>query len=185
MIGLYAGEQWFENVAKLCVLFRNSIQSVWVWGKIVASKGKYDEKQGQIILEVQELGCKRQIPSLLLDIHLVFFVMVSFFVQFNSHCNYFEWVNQSKSTFKGKEYEFESSGGKIVEEDKGCLEKDKVIINWIKKNERLKRTLQQEKKIGKFLQLLFVLSWVSTIVLVVIVLLKVNCNQLCPGQLLQ
>jgi len=84
--------------------------------------------------------------------------MISFFVQSNSHCYYFEWVNESKSTFEGKESEFESSGGKIVEEDKGCLEKDKVIMDLIKKNEKLKRKLQQEKKIGKFLQLLFVLS---------------------------
>ena len=79
------------------------------------------------------------------------------FVQSNFHCNYFEWVNESESTFEGKESEFESSGGKIVEEDKGCcLEKDKVIMDLIKKNEKLKRKLQQEKKIGNFLQLLFV-----------------------------
>jgi len=98
-------------------------------------------------------------------------------VHSNSHCNYFKWVNELKSTFERKDSKFESSGGKTVEEDKVCcLEKDKVIMDLIKKNEKLKRKLQQEKKIGKFLQVLFVLSLVATIFLVIMVLLKVNCN---------
>jgi len=110
---------------------------------------------------------------------LVFFVIVFFSVQSNSHCNYFEWVNESESTFEGKDSELESSRGKTVEENKVCClekeEKDKVIMELIKKNDKLKRKLQQEN-IGKFLQLLFVLSWVATVVLVIMVLLKVNCN---------
>ena len=111
------------------------------------------------------------------ELHLVFFVIVSFFVQSNSHCNYFKWVNESESTFEGKDSEFEFSGRKTVEEDKVCcLEKDKVIMDLINKNEKLKRKLQPKKKIGKFLQILFVLSWVATVVLVIMVLLKVNCN---------
>jgi len=52
MIGLYAKEYWFKNMAKLCALFRNRIESVWVWRKFVASKGKYYEEQRHIILEV-------------------------------------------------------------------------------------------------------------------------------------
>ena len=115
--------------------------------------------------------------GLFFELHLVFFVIVSFFVQSNSHCNYFEWVNESESMFEGKDSELESSEGKTAEEDKVCcLEKDKVIMDLIKKNEKLKRKLQQEKQIGKFLQVLFVLSWVATVVLVIMVLLKVNCN---------
>ena len=34
----------------LKVVFRNSIESVWVWGTIVAPKGRYYEEQGQVIL---------------------------------------------------------------------------------------------------------------------------------------
>jgi len=71
-------------------------------------------------------------------------------VQSNFHCNYFEWVNELEFTFEGKESEFESSGGKVVEEDKSCLKKDKVIMDLIKKNEKLNRKLQQEKKLEKF-----------------------------------
>ena len=87
--------------------------------------------------------------------------MVSFFVQSNSHCNYFEWVNESESTFEWKESEFKSSGGKIVEEDKGCcLEKDNVIMDLIKKNEKMKRKLQQEKKLENFCNFyLFCRGW--------------------------
>ena len=111
---------------------------------------------------------------------MVFFVIVSFSVQSNSNCNYFEWVNESESTFEGKDSELESSGGKTVEEDKVCClekeEKDKAIMELIKKNDKLKKKLQQEKNIGKFLQLLFVFSWVATVVVVIMVLLKVNCN---------
>jgi len=44
MISFYAEEHWFENVAKLCVVFRNNIISMWVWGKIVAPKGNYCEE---------------------------------------------------------------------------------------------------------------------------------------------
>jgi len=41
-----------KNFSKLNVVFRNSIESVWVWGTIVASKGKYCEEQGHVILEM-------------------------------------------------------------------------------------------------------------------------------------
>jgi len=37
---------------KLCLVFRNSIKSMWVWGKIVAPKGNYFEEQWQIVLEM-------------------------------------------------------------------------------------------------------------------------------------
>jgi len=47
-----AEEYWFENFAKFSVVFRNSIESVWVWEKIVAPKDKYCEEQGQVILEM-------------------------------------------------------------------------------------------------------------------------------------
>jgi len=52
-----------------------------------------------------------------------------------------------------------------------------VILDLIKKNEKLKRKLQKEKRFGKLLQLLFVLSWASSIVFVVMFLFKFNCNQ--------
>jgi len=39
-------------------MFRNSIESVWVWGTIVAPKGRYCEEQGQVILEMSKLGGK-------------------------------------------------------------------------------------------------------------------------------
>jgi len=62
---MYAVEYRFENVAKLCLIFRNVIQSLWVWGKIVAPKGIHCEKQREIILEMSKLGCKFQIPWLI------------------------------------------------------------------------------------------------------------------------
>jgi len=58
---MYDVEYGFQNVAKLCVIFRNVIQSLWVWGKIVAPKGIYCEKQREIILEMSKLGCKLKI----------------------------------------------------------------------------------------------------------------------------
>ncbi|QCD86077.1 hypothetical protein DEO72_LG3g598 [Vigna unguiculata] len=33
----------------------------------------------------------------------------------NSHCNYFEWVDDKESDFQGKETESEASGGKRVD----------------------------------------------------------------------
>jgi len=50
------------------------------------------------------------------------------------------------------------------------------MLDLMKKNEKLKMKLQQEKKIGTFLFFLFVISWVSTIVMVFMLLFKVNCN---------
>jgi len=50
------------------------------------------------------------------------------------------------------------------------------MLDLMKKNEKLKMKLQQEKKIGTFLLFLFVISWVSTIVMVFMLLFKVNCN---------
>ena len=59
------------------------------------------------------------------------------------------------------------------------LEKEKVILELIKKSENLKRKLQEEKKFGRFMQCLFVLSWAITIVLVFMLLFKLNCNYSC------
>ena len=132
---------------------------------------------------MQKLGCKWEIPSLLLDVDFVSMVMVAFFLQTNSHYNYFEWVDDEEYEFQGKESKFEISGGKRVEggkggeEDEVCLEREKVILDQVKKNEKLKRKLQQEKKIGTFLLFLFFISWASTIVMVFMLLFKVNCNQ--------
>jgi len=53
---MYVEEYWFQNITKMCVIFRNVIQSLWLWGKIVAPKGIYCEKQRQIILEMSKLG---------------------------------------------------------------------------------------------------------------------------------
>ena len=39
----------------------------------------------------------------------------SFLSQTNSHCNYFEWVDDEESNFQGKETESEASGGKRVD----------------------------------------------------------------------
>ena len=47
---------------------------------------------------------------------------------------------------------------KGVEQDEVWLGKEKVIFELIKKSEQLKRKLQEEKKFGRFLQCLFVLS---------------------------
>jgi len=38
-----------------------------------------------------------------------------FLSQTNSHCNYFEWVDDEESDFQGKETESEASGGKRVD----------------------------------------------------------------------
>jgi len=97
-------------------------------------------------------------------------------LQSNSNCNYFEWVNEEECKDEGGESEFEDGVGKRFEEEEVCLEKEKLILNLIKKNEKLKRKLQKEKTFGKLLQLLFVLSWAFSIVFVVMFLFKLNCN---------
>jgi len=105
-----------------------------------------------------------------------------FLSQTNSHCNYFEWVDDEESDFQGKETESEASGGKRVdggkkgEEDEVSLKREKIMLDLMKKNEKLKMKLQQEKKIRTFLFFLFVILWVSTIVMVFMLLFKVNCN---------
>jgi len=98
------------------------------------------------------------------------------FLQSNSHCNYFQWVNEEECRGEGEESEFKAVAGKRVEEDEVCLEKEKLILDLIKKNEKLKRKLQKEKRFGKVLQLLFVLLWGFSIVFVVMFLFKFNCN---------
>ena len=85
-------------------------------------------------------------------------------------------VNEEESQFEGKESKIEANSGKIVEKDEVCLDREKFILELIKKNEKLKRKLQQERRLGKFLQFLFLISWASTVVFVVMFLLKVNCN---------
>ena len=97
-------------------------------------------------------------------------------MQSNSHCNYFEWVNKEESEFEGKESEIEANSGKIVEEDEVCLDREKVILELTKKNEKLKRKLQKKRRLHKFLQFLFLMSWAFTVVFVVMFLLKVNCH---------
>ena len=77
-----------------------------------------------------------------------------FLSQTNSHCNYFEWVDDEESDFQGNESESEVSGGKRVEgwkkgeEDEVSLKREKIILDLINKNEKLKMKLQQEKKMG-------------------------------------
>ena len=99
-----------------------------------------------------------------------------FVLQSNSHCNFFEWVKEDESEFEGKESEIEANNGKIVEEDEVCLDRDKVILELTKRNEKLKKKLQTERRLGKFLQFLFLMSWAFTVLFVVMFLLKVNCN---------
>jgi len=55
-------------------------------------------------------------------------------------------------------------------------EKERVILELMKKSEKLKRKLQEEKKFERFLQCLLVLSWAITVVLVLMLLFKLNCN---------
>jgi len=50
------------------------------------------------------------------------------------------------------------------------------MLDLMKKNEKLKMKLQQEKKIAHSCFFLFVISWVSTIIMVFMLLFKVNCN---------
>ena len=98
------------------------------------------------------------------------------FLQSNSHCNFFEWVNEEESKFEGNKPKFQDNGRTRVKEDEVCLEKEKVILELIKKSEKLKRKLQEEKKFVRFLQFFFLLSWTLTIVLVFMLLFKFNCN---------
>ena len=69
-----------------------------------------------------------------------------FLFRTNSHCNYFEWVDDEESDFQGKETESEANGGKKGEKDKVSLKREKIILDLMKKNEKLKMKLQQEKK---------------------------------------
>ena len=100
------------------------------------------------------MGCKCQISYLLgeLDFPSCAHGFVLFFLLSNSHCNFFEWDNEEESKFEGNEAEFQDSGRTRAEEDEVCLEKRKVILELIKKNEKLKTKLQEEKKFGSFLQ---------------------------------
>ncbi|QCD97598.1 hypothetical protein DEO72_LG6g2309 [Vigna unguiculata] len=134
-----------RNWTKLCVIFRNVIQSLWVWGKIVAPKGIYCEKQRRLFWRCRNWAT-------------------------NSHCNYFEWVDDEEFDFQGKETESEASGGKRVdggkkgEEDEVSLKREKIMLDLMKKNEKLKMKLQQEKKIGTFLFILFVISPIHIVI---------------------
>jgi len=49
-------------------------------------------------------------------------------LQSNSHCNYFEWVNEEESKFEGKESEIEANSRKIVEEDEVCLDRGESYL---------------------------------------------------------
>ncbi|KAG2399212.1 uncharacterized protein HKW66_Vig0083060 [Vigna angularis] len=95
----------------------------------------------------------------------------------NSNCNYFECVDEGESeieaTLQRKTEEVEVCLEKEkVEEVEVCLEKENVVLDLRKKNKKLKRKLEQERKYGKIMLLLFVLSWALTIMF----LLKINCN---------
>jgi len=105
------------------------------------------------------------------DVLMVLF----FFLQSNSHYNFFEWFNEEESKFEGNAPDFQDSGRTRVEEDEVCLEKEKVILELIKKNEKLKTKLQEEKRFGRFLQFFFLLSWTLTILLVFMLSFKFNC----------
>jgi len=97
-------------------------------------------------------------------------------MQSNSHCNFFEWFNEEDSKYEGNAPDFQDSGRTRTEEDEVCLEKEKVIVELIKKNEKLKAKLQEEKKFGRFMQVFFLLSWTLTIIFVFMLLFKFNCN---------
>ena len=97
-------------------------------------------------------------------------------MQSNSHCNFFKWFNEEDSKYEGNAADFEDSGRRRTEEDEMCLEKEKVIVELIKKNEKLKAKLQEEKKFGRFMQVFFLLSWTLTIIFVFMLLFKLNCN---------
>jgi len=56
------------------------------------------------------------------------------FLQSNSHCNYFQWVNEEECRGEGEESKFEAGVGKRVEEHEVCLEMEKLILDLIIKN---------------------------------------------------
>ena len=62
-------------------------------------------------------------------------------------------IDDEEFDFQGKETESEVNGGKRVdggkkgEEDEVSLKREKIILDLMKKNEKLKMKLQQEKKI--------------------------------------
>ena len=97
------------------------------------------------------------------------------FLQSNSNCNYFEWVNEEECKGEGGESEFEAGVRKRFEEEEVCLEKEKLILDLIKKNEKLKRKLQKEKNLANCCN--FYLYYRGhSIVFVVMFLFKFNYN---------
>lgn len=90
----------------------------------------------------------------------------------NSHFNYIKWVDEGESKI---EVNVETK----MEENEVCFEKEKVVLDLMKKDEKLKRKLQQKRKVEKIMLLLFVVSWTLTIFFFVMFLLMINCNQYC------
>ena len=68
-------------------------------------------------------------------------------MQSNSHCNYFEWVNEEESKFEGKESEIEANSRKIVEEDEVCLDRGESYLGIDKEKWEVEEEIAKREKI--------------------------------------
>ena len=90
-----------------------------------------------------------------------------FFLQSNSSCNFFEWVDEG-------DFEIEGSLQRKSEEVEVCIEN--VVLGLRKKKDKLKKKLEQKRKNFKMKLVFFVLSWALTVMLCIMFVLKINCN---------
>jgi len=65
---------------------------------------------------------------------------------------------------------------KIEGENENLSDNEIMILQLVQKNAKLKKKLLAERKLGEIKLFFFILSWVFTVILCVLFLLKSNCK---------
>ena len=55
-------------------------------------------------------------------------------------------------------------------------DKERMVVDLLQKNVKLKKKLMEERKLGQIKMWLFLVSWAFTVVFCVLFVMKINCN---------
>ncbi|XP_027941648.1 uncharacterized protein LOC114195394 [Vigna unguiculata] len=83
------------------------------------------------------------------------------------NCSFFQWADEGEPVWD-----------ELTEkkDEETLCDKEKMVVDLLQKNVKLKKKLMEERKLGQIKMWLFLVSWAFTIVFCVLFVMKINCN---------
>jgi len=93
-----------------------------------------------------------------------------FSLQSDRNCRFFQWA---------EEVEPEKEGLPEKKNENNVCVNERMLVDVLQKNSKLKKKLMEERKMGQLKMWLFLVSWAFTVTFCVFFMMKINCNKQC------